>query len=168
MNIRADQAGDIEAIWQVNTAAFVTEAEAKLVNVLRDSGCTFLSLVAEVDDQIVGHILFTPVSLSGNNHTLKLMGLAPMAVVPAYQNQGIGSQLVEAGLARCRALNYDAVVVLGHPHYYPRFGFVPSVNYGIKSEYAVADDIFMVLELKPGSLTHHTGIIRYHDAFNQV
>jgi putative acetyltransferase len=168
MVIREEQIKDIEQIWQVNTAAFVTDAEATLVNLLRDSGCTFISMVAETDNKIVGHILFTPVSLTGDKNRLKLMGLAPMAVLPEYQNQGIGSQLVETGLQHCRDSGYDAVVVLGHPNYYPRFGFVPSVNYGIKSEYEVADDVFMIIELVPGSLKNHTGIIRYHDAFNNV
>lgn len=168
MNIREEQATDLDQIWQVNTAAFVTEVEARLINMLRDSGCPFLSLVAELDNKVVGHILFTPVTLTGTENTLKLMGLAPMAVLPEYQNQGIGSQLVEAGLERCRVLGYDAVVVLGHPQFYPRFGFVPSVNYGIKSEYDVPDNVFMIIELVSGSLKNQTGIIQYHDAFNKV
>ena len=85
------------------------------------------------------------------------MGLAPMAVLSQHQNKGIGSELVKSGLESCRTLGYDAVVVLGHPHYYPRFGFEPSVKYGIKSEYDVPDDAFMILELIPGCLNNQIG-----------
>ena len=168
MNIREEVPSDIEMIWEVNTEAFETEAEASLVNALRNSGCTYLSLVAETENKIVGHILFTPVELSGNDNNLKIMGLAPMAVLSKYQNKGIGSKLVQAGLERCRSLGYDAVVVLGHPNYYPKFGFVPSVKYGIKSEYEVPAEVFMILELVPGSLKNHEGVIKYHEAFNSV
>ena len=168
MIIREEQPSDIEKIWKVNVEAFETIAEANLVNSLRDSGCTFITLVAVTETKVVGHILFTPVELSGNKNNLKIMGLAPMAVLSQYQNKGIGSELVQAGLERCKSLGYDAVVVLGHPDYYPKFGFVPSVKYGIKSEYDVSDEVFMILELTPGSLNHHEGIIKYHEAFNGV
>lgn len=168
MNIRKEKPSDIEKIWKINSDAFETELEADLVNKLRSSGCTYISLVAEIDNKLVGHIFFTPTELSGNKNELKIMGLAPMAVLSQYQNKGIGSELVEAGLESCRALAYDAVVVLGHLHYYPRFGFEPSVKYGIKSEYDVPDDVFTILELTPGCLNNHQGIIRYHEAFNSV
>ena len=168
MNIREEVPSDIEMIWEVNTEAFETEAEASLVNALRNSGYTYLSLVAETENKVVGHILFTPVELCGNDNKLKIMGLAPMAVLSKYQNKGIGSKLVQAGLERCRSLGYDAVVVLGHPDYYPKFGFAPSVKYGIKSEYEVPDEAFMILELIPGSLKNHEGVVKYHEAFNSV
>ena len=168
MIIREEQPSDIEKIWKINVEAFETIAEANLVNSLRDSGCTFISMVAETENKVVGHILFTPVELSGNKNNLKIMGLAPMAVLSQYQNKGIGSELVQAGLERCKSLGCDAVVVLGHPDYYPKFGFVPSVKYGIKSEYDVSDEVFMILELNPGSLKHHEGVIKYHEAFNSV
>lgn len=168
MNIREEVASDIDKIWEVNSEAFDTEAEANLVNALRKSGCPYLSLVAETENEVVGHILFTPVELPGNENKLKIMGLAPMAVLSKYQNKGIGSKLVQAGLEHCQSLGYDAVVVLGHPNYYPRFGFSPSVKYGIKSEYEVPDEVFMVLELIPGSLKNHEGVIKYHGVFNSV
>lgn len=168
MNIREEQPSDIEKIWEVNSEAFEMEAEANLVNALRSSGCTYVSLVAETENKIVGHILFTPVELSGNENKLKIMGLAPMAVLSQYQNKGIGSKLVKAGLEYCQSLDYDAVVVLGHPNYYPKFGFVPSVKYGIKSEYEVPDEVFMMLELVSESLNDHEGVIKYHEAFNSV
>ena len=168
MKIREDDLADTEAIWNINADAFETEAEANLVNVLRDSGCTFISLVAEADNKAVGHILFTPVELTENKNTLKIIGLAPMAVLHQYQNKGIGSKLVKTGIEHCKSKNYDAIVVLGHPGYYPKFGFVPSVTYGIKSEYEVPDEAFMILELVPNSLKDHQGIIRYHELFNSV
>lgn len=168
MNIREEQPSDIEKIWEVNSEAFETEAEAKLVNTLRISGCTYISLVAETETNIVGHILFTPVELSGDVNKLKIMGLAPMAVLSQYQNKGIGSKLVTAGLVLCKLKGYGAVVVLGHPNYYPRFGFVSSVEFGIKSEYEVPDDTFMILELVPNALKGHKGIIKYHEEFYNV
>jgi len=168
MNIRDELSSDIEKIWEINTDAFETEAEANLVTALRNSGCPYLSLVAETENEVVGHILFTAVELSGNENKLKIMGLAPMAVFSKYQNKGVGSKLVQAGLEHCQLLGYDAVVVLGHPDYYPKFGFAPSVNYGIKSEYEVPDEVFMILELIPESLKNHEGVIKYHEAFNSV
>ena len=168
MNIRKEKDSDIEEIWKVNAEAFETEAEANLVNALRDSGISYISLIAEEGEEIVGHILFTPVELIGDNSGLKLMGLAPMAVMTKLQKKGIGSQLVKAGLESCLAQGYDAVVVLGHPEYYPKFSFVPSVRFGIKSEYEVPDEAFMVLELTKGSLKGHQGIIKYHSAFDSV
>lgn len=97
-----------------------------------------------------------------------ILGLAPMAVAPSHQRQGIGSALVRAGLERCRALGSGAVVVLGHPAYYPRFGFSPSVHFGIRSEYEVPEEAFMVLELQPGFLRGISGTVQYHAAFAKV
>jgi len=165
MNIREEKDSDKEIIWKVNAEAFETEAEANLVNALRDSGIHFISLVAEEDEEIVGHIIFTPVELMGDDSGLKLMGLAPMAVLTKLRKKGIGSQLVKTGIEKCSTQGYDAVVVLGYPEYYPKFGFVPSVKYGIKSEYDVHDEAFMVLELKEGSLKDKNGVIKYHAAF---
>ena len=178
MNIRLEQASDVEQIWAVNADAFTTDVEANLVNTLRDSGCPMVSLVAEEGDQIVGHILFTPVELSGdgsdseendlNAKGLKLMGLAPMAVAGDYQKKGVGSQLVKAGLEHCKTLGVDVVVVLGHPDYYPRFGFSPSVEYGIKVGLDVPEDVFMVQELRKGCLDGKSGTIKFHEAFAGV
>ena len=168
MNIREEKISDVEMIWNVNAQAFESEAEANLVNALRDSGISFISLVAEEDEEIIGHILFTPVELIGDDSGLKLMGLAPMAVLPKLQKKGIGSQLVKTGIENCLIQGFDAIVVLGHPVYYPKFGFVPSVKYGIKSEYDVPDETFMVLELKGSSLKDKNGIIKYHAAFGSV
>ena len=168
MKIREERSSDIDIIWNLNSMVFETEAEANLVNALRNSGCTYLSLVADIAGKVVGHIFFSPVELTGNKNNLKIMGLAPMAVLSEFQNRGIGTKLVRTGLAYCKARAYDAAVVLGHPTYYPRFGFVPSVNFDIKSEYDVPDDVFMIQALRTGALKHHRGIIKYQQAFNQV
>ena len=164
MLIRLEQPADVAAIHAINGAAFETSAEADLVDALRAQAAPTISLVADHDGSIVGHILFSPVSLTGHDE-LKIMGLAPMAVVPAQQRRGIGSALVREGLEHCRARGSGAVVVLGHPEFYPRFGFVPASRFGITSEYDVPDEAFMALELEIGVLEGKTGAIRYHPTF---
>ncbi len=130
MLIRAEEEKDCAAVYAVNASAFETLAEAHLVDVLRSQVRPVVSLVAEDGGEIVGHIMFSPVSLSGHPK-LKIMGLAPMAVTPEHQRKGIGSALVRAGLEQCQQLGFGAVVVLGHPEYYPRFGFVLSAPLGM-------------------------------------
>ncbi len=166
--LRDEQPSDRKQIWNVNIAAFESDGEAKLVDSLRESGIDSISMVYEEKGEIVGHILFSPVELAGDDSNLKIMGLAPMAVVPEFQKRGFGSELVRTGIARCLAKKYDAVVVLGYPEYYPRFGFIPSVKYKIKSEYDVPDNVFMVLELKKGSLKGKSGVIKFHEAFGNL
>ena len=168
MKIREEIPSDINKIWKLNSEVFDTDAEANLVDELRSSGCLYLSLVAELENNIIGHILFTPVVLTNFENDLRIMGLAPMAVEKKYQNKGIGTGLVNVGLEHCRNQQVNAVVVLGHPDYYPKFGFVPSVEYGIHSEYEVPEEVFMVLELTSGSLKNRKGTIKYHEAFNSV
>jgi len=165
--IRNEETHDWAVVHALNAAAFATPAEADLVDTLRARASPVVSLVAEQAGEVVGHILFSPVTLSGHAG-LKLMGLAPMAVAPSHQRRGIGSALVRAGLEHCRALDAGALVVLGHPGYYPRFGFSPSVRFGIGCEYDVPDDAFMVAELEPGFLRGASGTIQYHAAFNGV
>jgi putative acetyltransferase len=165
MNIRFEQPGDREQIRKVNLEAFDTESEANLVDALRDSGTELISLVAEDEDKIVGHILFSPVTMAD---VAGMIGLAPMAVLPEWQRQGVGTQLVNEGLKACEKSGYSVVVVLGHPDYYPRFGFVPSANFGIKSEYDVPPEVFMVMELRKGALNGLKGTVKYHPLFNEV
>ncbi|MCP4203159.1 MAG: N-acetyltransferase [bacterium] len=167
MQIRAEREEDAAAIRAVNESAFETAAEADLVEALRELARPLLSLVAEADGAIVGHILFSPVTLSGHPE-LEIMGLAPMAVEPEHQRAGIGSALVRAGLEQCGELGFGGVVVLGHPEYYPRFGFAPAVGFGIGCQYEVPDEAFMVLELEPGYLSGVSGEVRYHPAFESI
>ena len=96
------------------------------------------------------------------------MGLAPMAVLPEHQNKGIGSALVRAGLEQCRNLGFAAVIVLGHPEFYPRFGFKPACRFNIDSQYGVPQEVFMVIELEPSALSGVTGRAEYHEAFNSL
>jgi putative acetyltransferase len=167
MEIRREQAADIGAIRVVNRAAFETAAEADLVDALREQAEPTVSLVADDAGSIVGHIFFSPVTLLGHAE-LRIMGLAPMAVLPAVERHGIGSALVRAGLEQCARLGAGAVIVLGHPRYYPRFGFMPASRFGISSEYDVPDEVFMAFELEPGALRERSGTIRYHAAFANV
>jgi len=167
MNFRNETEKDIPAVHKLNEAAFGSSTEATLVDALRKQAQPFISLVAEEDGVILGHILFTPVSLSGHPE-LRVMGLAPMAVMPGRQRQGIGSALVRAGLAQCRVLGFGAVVVLGHPTYYPRFGFVPASRFGMRCEFEAPDEAFMALALQPDVLHGKNGTIHYLAAFHSV
>lgn len=165
LSVRPERPGDREAVFAVHAAAFETRAEADLVEALRSDPAPVVSLVAETDGSIVGHILFSPATLD-SDPDLQVMGLGPMAVLPDRQNRGIGSALVREGLAACRRLRARAVVVLGHPGYYPRFGFRPASRFGVRSEYDVPDEVFMALELETGAL--RPGTIRYHEAFGSM
>jgi putative acetyltransferase len=167
MRVRPEEEADRLAIHAVNRAAFETSAEATLVDVLRAKASAVVSLVAEVDGHVVGHIMFSPVTFAGQP-AAKVVGLAPMAVLPERQRAGIGSALVLEGLTRCRQLGYQAVVVLGHPEFYPRFGFVPASRYGIRCDYDAPDDAFMIIELQPHALRSLHGLARYDEAFDRV
>ena len=167
MLIRDEKEGDRDSVYALNVSAFENSSEADLVDALRQQARPVVSLVAEENGEIVGHIMLSPVSLS-DHPNLKVMGLAPMAVLPVRQKTGIGSALVRAGLEQCRQLDYVGVVVLGHPEYYPRFGFSPSSQFGIDSEYDVPDEVFMAMELQPEALSGRTGRARYDPAFSNV
>jgi putative acetyltransferase len=164
MLVRAEEQKDRAAVHAVNVSAFETSEEANLVDALREQARPLVSLVAEDNGAIVGHIMFSPVSLDGHP-ALRIMGLAPMAVSPAHQRKGIGSALVRAGLEQCAQLGFGAVVVLGHPAYYPRFGFSSSARHGIGCEYDVPEEVFMVVELHDGFLRGASGKVKYHAAF---
>lgn len=167
MQIREERTSDQDAVYAVNTAAFPSNEEAELVNRLRKTADPIIFLVAERQGVVVGHILFTPVTLD-SDASLNLMGLAPMAVLPDFQRHGIGSALIDAGLAQCQQLGVGAVVVLGHAEYYPKFGFVPSIQFGITSEYDVPDDVFMITELVKDYLRDQHGTIQYHGEFSDT
>ena len=167
MLIRTEKENDKAAVYQINVAAFETTAETDLVDVLREQTRPMISLVAEEDEQVVDHILFSPVSLSIDNE-LQIMGLAPMTGSPTRQRQGIGSALVRAGLEGCKEVGVRAVVVLSHPEYYPRFGFVLASRFNLRCEYDVPDEVFMAMELEPGALNGKSGVVKYHTAFSNV
>lgn len=167
-SIRAESSEDHAAIRRVIELAFGGSDEAGLVEALRRDASPHISLVAERDGELVGHIFFSPVSIESEGDDFAAMGLAPLAVLPDYQNKGIGSELVRAGLEECRRIGHDVIVVLGHAHYYPRFGFMPASTKGIRSEYDVPDEVFMVAELTPGALRGRKGLVKYHPAFSTV
>jgi putative acetyltransferase len=167
MIARPEKPEDFDAIRNVNESAFGRPDEADLVDALRAHGKAALSLVAVSDNQVVGHILFSPVVIE-HHEGLSVAGLAPLAVLPEFQKQGAGSLLARAGLDECRKLKFDCVVVLGHAQYYPRFGFAPASRFGIKSEYDVADESFMIIQLREGALDGRAGTARYQPEFNEV
>lgn len=167
MRIRDEEDRDLQAVREIVSAEFDTGGEAELVDQLRAEADPRISLVAEEDGVIVGHVMFSPVTVDEHPEA-KLMGLAPLAVLYDYQGRGIGSALVRAGLERCRELGVLGVVVVGHPDYYPRFGFAPASRFGLKCEYDVPEDAFLALELAPGALAGKSGTVRYHAAFGRL
>lgn len=166
--VRPEKPEDTEVIRYLNERAFGQANEANLVDALRNAGKIALSLVAESEAGVVGHILFSPAMIEAEGRTFPAVALAPMAVLPEWQRQGIGSLLVKHGLKQCRKAGHDRVIVLGHPDYYPRFGFVPADRYGLKCEYDVPQEVFMAIELKEGALQGLAGIARYQPEFNEV
>ncbi len=166
--IRLETPEDSAAIRSVNEEAFGSSVEADLVEKLRSRQKYTLSLVATDGDKVIGHVLFSPVTIGSGNTSFRALGLGPMAILPSYQKKGAGSQLVRAGLQECRRLGYEIVVVLGHAAYYPRFGFIPASTYGIKCEYDVPDEVFMALELRKGALSGRSGVVKYQPEFNEV
>lgn len=165
MLIRAEQPKDKDAVYHVNEAAFCRPDEAQLVDRLRDGGQVTLSLVAVVEEQIVGHVLFGPIALQDGEVTHSAVSLAPLAVLPAFQKQGIGSALVRQGLDELRAAGHSAVVVLGHHDYYPKFGFETASKHGITCPYDAPDEAFMVAILSPEGLDGLKGRVVYPPQF---
>jgi putative acetyltransferase len=164
--IRPETTVDLEAVRNVNRRAFAQQAEANLVDALRDGGHVRVSLVAEYEGQVVGHILFSDLLIITPTGPFPVLALAPLAVLPELQRQGIGSALVQAGLEACRTLEHRAVVVLGHPSYYPRFGF--SSGLARRLEAPFSGEAFMALELQPGALAGVTGRVQYPPPFAEV
>ncbi len=169
--IRPEQTSDIPAIYEVNHLAFGQPEEAILVDKLRSSDAFIpaLSLVAVHEDAIVGHILFTKIKIKDEQgNAYDSLALAPMAVRPGFQNQGVGGQLIRFGLEQAKALGHASVIVLGHEHYYPRFGFVPAEKWRIKAPFEVPSPAFMGIELMPGALENVHGTVVYAKAFDEV
>ena len=168
--IRAERPEDISAIRRVNELAFGRPEEADVVDRLRQAKTSFLSLVAEDGGVIVGHVLFTPAIVDvGQDGEQRVagMGLAPLAVTPNRQRQGIGSLLVRRGLDLLRADGCPFVIVLGHPEYYPRFGFERTSTHGLACQWdGVPDEAFMVLVFDPKGMCGVSGVARYRDEFD--
>ncbi len=164
--IRPERPEDIAAIRLVNDSAFGRPQEGDIVEALREKGGVILSLVAALHGRVVGHILYSPVSIQSGGRDISGAGLGPMAVLPEFQGQGIGSRLVEEGNNRLREAGTPFIVVLGHPKYYPRFGFVSAGRYGIRSEWDVPEGVFMVLICQPQKMRGVSGVARYREEFS--
>ncbi len=165
VTIRLEQQSDYAAIRNVNQLAFGQPDEANIVERLRGLP-NVASWAALIDDQVVGHVLFSPVSIHHPRGTTEGRGLGPMSVLPAHQNQGIGTRLLEHTLIEARAAAWPFVVVLGHPRYYPRFGFVCASEYGVRCQWeGVADDAFMILALDASRTKPLRGVARYRPEF---
>jgi len=167
IEIRPMTSEDSAAIQQVHLAAFVGPVEAKLVQLISDRKKALISLVALSNDTVVAHILFSRVTIAKSQDTFSAVGLAPVAVLPEFQRQGIGSKLIREGLARCKQAGYDAVVLIGDPAYYSRFGFLRAADFGLENEYGVHDE-FMVLPLRDGALDGVSGMVKYLQEFREA
>lgn len=166
MGIRAYCKDDAEAVYYLHQHAFDGLDEADLVVKLHDDGAALLSLVFEEEGTVVGHILFSALGLDPEpSPTCSLAALAPLAVLPDYQRQGVGDALTRNGLEQLRARGCDGVVVLGHPDYYPRFGFERAARFGLAFPGHVPDEAFLALPLREGTLEGRSGTIVYHAAF---
>ena len=165
--IRPEQPADVAAVRNINEIAFGQPAEASLVDSLRDACPDAVSLVAVEGDNVLGHIFFSPISVAGGQADAQAMGLAPMAVLPERQRQGIGSMLVRAGIDLMRERNCPFIIVLGHPEFYPRFGFVPASRHGLSCQWdGVPDDVFMVLVLDEQAMAGVSGVASYRSEFD--
>lgn len=161
--IRTEAASDHSMIRQVNEAAFGGIDEADLVEALRAEGTVLLSCVADRSGQVVGHVLFSRMWIDTATGAIDAVALAPMAVLPEYQRQGIGQRLIPYGLDVLRGAREQIVIVVGHPEYYPRFGFSRALTRSLESPFP--PDPFMALELRPGALNGVRGRVRYARAF---
>jgi len=168
MEIRPFTASDADAVFEVHRRAFDGRTEeSHIVQRLHDADRAVVSLVAVANDRIVGHVLFSPTTVDECGEPIELVGLAPVGVLPEDQNEGVGSLLIQHGLEACREAGVDAVVVLGDPGFYARFGFERASEYGLGNEYG-ADEGFMVKPLHDGTLDDVEGVVRYQPEFEQT
>jgi putative acetyltransferase len=169
IQIRFEKPEDLAFIRSVNEQAFDSLAEAKLVDKLRLTCSEHLSLVADDNSSIVGHIMFTPVLVTGVKQKAQGMGLAPMAVLPSRQRQGTGTMLAKYSLQILREKKCPFVIVLGHPDYYPRFGFLPAFRFNIRSQWeGIPDNAFMVLFMDDNAKKNVSGVATFRDEFNDA
>ncbi|WP_320017762.1 N-acetyltransferase [Labilibaculum manganireducens] len=170
IQIRPENKNDYKTISMINDMAFGREAEGLLVEKLRKNKKFIkdLSLVACMGNEIVGHILFFPIEIKSENNTFDSLALAPMSVIPELQGLGIGSHLVENGLAKAKKMGHQSVIVLGHDKYYPEFGFTPASKFNITCTFDVPNEVFMALELEKDALKTVSGCVEYPKEFNDL
>ena len=166
--IRGEESADAPGVRRVNEQAFGRREEADLVERLHATGRVVVALVAEVDGVIVGHILFSPATIEGTAGTCAGVALAPMAVLPSHQHRGIGRRLVEEGIMACKEQGHSRIIVVGHPQYYPWFGFGPASRYGLRCEFSVPDEAFMALALAPNAFNGCAGLVKFAPEFADV
>lgn len=164
IKFREEHPEDLPAIREVNRRAFGQEHEGRIVDALRSNGAALLSLVATVEDEVIGHIMFSPITIG----EVTGAALGPMAVVPGQQRKGIGSSLVELGTLNLKKAGWPFIIVLGHAEYYPRFGFRPASSFGITCEWEVPDDVFMVLVLDEEKMQGVSGLAKYRHEFSST
>ena len=167
IEIREERPEDSAAIREVHGSAFGGPVEAKLVQLISERKKALITLVALSEGRVVGHILFSAVTIAKSPETFNAVGLAPVAVLPEFQRKGIGSKLIREGLHQCKQAGYDAMVVLGDPAYYSRFGFLRAADFGLQNEYGVHDE-FMVLPLHDGALEAVSGMVKYLPEFREA
>lgn len=172
MIIRRETNKDYKEVEKVieesfKSAEFTDNDEHNLVKRLRSSDefIKELSLIAEIDNKIIGHILLSKALIKDVNKDIETLALAPLAVLPEYQSNGIGKKLINEAIEKAKSLGYKSIVVLGHENYYPKFGFKKASNYGIKAPFDVPDEAYMVLELLPNALNEVNGVVEYSQAF---
>jgi len=174
VRIRPEQSGDEAIIREVTQKAFDASeyghnGEARLIDQLRSEGAAAISLIAEIERQIVGHILFSPARIDWNGRSSSGLGLAPVSVLPEFQRQRIGSRLIEAGFEAITGSPHEFVIVLGHPEYYPKFGFVPASSSNITCEFeGVPDEAFLIRWLNKPSTSSDRGLAKYHPVFSTL
>ncbi len=169
ITIRKEEERDFKKVYEVNRLAFQQENESKLIDKIRN-GENFvpdLSLVAKIDDEIVGHILFSRIKIVGDS-IFESLALAPVAVIPEFQKQGIGAELIKKGIEKAKELGFDSIIVLGHKEYYPKFGFKRASNWSIECPFEVPDEAFMAIELTEKAFEDKAGTVRYPDEFMEV
>lgn len=169
IKIREERIEDYNAVRIVNDRAFEAQEEGKIVEKLRKSCPNAVSLVAVLDEKVVGHIFFSPVTIDNEEKHVIGMGLAPMAVLPEFQKQGVGSLLVKEGLQRIRETDCPFIIVLGHVDYYPRFGFERASKYGLRCQWdGVPDEAFMVMILDEYAMAGISGVAKYRSEFEEA
>lgn len=171
IQIREERADDFATIRSVNQCAFGQDQEANIVDGLRSHGAALLSLVATLNDRVttandpvIGHIMYSPATIGA----ITGAALGPMSVLPEHQRGGIGTQLVSAGNQKLREAGYPFIIVLGHPTFYPRFGFRPASSVAVKCEWDVPDDVVMLLILDESKMQGVCGLVKYRHEFSSV
>ena len=170
IHLRSAKDSDYQNIYEVNDLAFGQNSESNLIALLKQNKefITDLSIVAEMDNELVGHILFSKISIKNKDQEFESLALAPMAVRPSFQNLGVGVKLVLYGIAEAKSLGFTSLIVLGHEKYYPKFGFKSASLWNIKAPFDVPDSVFMALELEEGALKDISGTVIYPKEFSMI